>query len=206
MQPDPQASQAEYQALTVMKDVAEVLKTAVTIGAQAPDGAADMSGVCARINAVLGPLEELNARGAFSPSTAASFEKLRAMVNALDSAGEGSGGEPAAATNTTTVDDYSEDDEEDEDDDDDDDDEDDDEEEGGAGYAEADDSEAGQRDQIQQFLTMLLLQIGKLHKLNIIDDEMRGILKDLLIIGQLKQVSDALNDIKQAALDAVREK
>ena len=80
MKPDPQESQAEYQALTVMKDVAEVLKTAVSIGAQAPDGAADMSGVCARINTVLGPLEELNAKGVFSPSTQQSFEKLRAMV------------------------------------------------------------------------------------------------------------------------------
>jgi len=187
---DDSVPQAEFQALSVMKDIAEVLKTAVSMGG----GAVDMSSVTERIDQVLNPLAELNARGAFSASTSASFEKLRDMVAMLRGSSEpagGAGGDEGGVRMVSAGTQHREGDEAAEAAD-----------EAAAAAAAAAGSGQSSRAQIQEFLTMLLLQIGELHKLEIIDDEMRGILKDLLIIGQLKKVSEALNDIKRAALQA----
>jgi hypothetical protein len=154
-----------------------------------------MGAVWERIDQVLNPLAEMNARGAFSASTSASFEKLRDMVAMLRGSSEAAGGAGgddvpharmvSAGTQHREGDEAAEA-----------------ADEAAAAAAAAAGGGQSSRAQIQEFLTMLLLQIGELHKLEIIDDEMRGILKDLLIIGQLKKVSEALNDIKRAALQA----
>ena len=64
------------------------------------------------------------------------------------------------------------------------------------------DPDSQEYQEVLAFVKTLLVDIGQIFRIGLIDSEMRGILKDLLIMGQLRKVQEAVTSLKHAAIRA----